>query len=54
MFRQRWAVDEEVPLTVRFRGATIGSFWADLVVASTVIVEVKATAAIDPYAEDKR
>jgi GxxExxY protein len=44
-------VRELAPLQVWFRGAVIGTFEADLVVENTVIVEVKAAAAIDAYAE---
>ena len=40
-----------VPLTVAYKGRTIGDFYADLVVNRTVLVEVKATAAIEDYAK---
>jgi GxxExxY protein len=43
------AVDEELPLPVWFRGHQIVKFRADLVVASAVIVEVKARPEIDPF-----
>ena len=43
------AVDEELPLPVWFRGRQIVKFRADLVVASAVIVEVKARPEIDPF-----
>jgi GxxExxY protein len=42
---------EEVPLEVHFRGAVIGRFYADLVVARVVLVETKATATLESYAE---
>jgi GxxExxY protein len=42
-------VDEETPLPVWFRGYQIVKFRADLVVASVVIVEVKARPELDPY-----
>ena len=40
-------VQEGAKLTVTFRGQTIGSFFADLVVNHVVLVEVKAIPAID-------
>jgi GxxExxY protein len=42
---------EEVPLEVHFRGARVGRFHADLVVARVVLVETKATATLQSYAE---
>jgi GxxExxY protein len=42
-------VDEEKPLPVWFKGHQIVKFRADLVVASAVIVEVKARPEIDPF-----
>ena len=44
-------VAEEVPLPVHFRGTLIGTFRADLIVNGVVLVEVKAAAAIESYAE---
>ena len=44
-------VDVEVQLDVRFRGQVIGKFFADLVVNEAVLVEVKGTTRIEPYAE---
>ena len=41
----------EPPLSVHFRGRMVGHFLPDIVVADTVIVEVKATATIEGYAE---
>jgi GxxExxY protein len=46
-------VAEEVSLPVHFRGSVIGTFRADLVVNGVVLVEVKAAAAIDSYAESQ-
>ena len=43
--------EEEVVLTVPFRGAIIGSFRADLIVDHVVLVEVKATPILEPYQE---
>jgi GxxExxY protein len=45
------AASDEVPLRVHFRGEVIGIFRADLVVAGVVLVEVKAAAVLDGYAE---
>ena len=42
---------EEVPLEVHFRGAVVGRFHADLIVARVVLVETKATATLERYAE---
>jgi GxxExxY protein len=42
---------EEPALTVVFRGATIGNFHPDLVVQNVVLVEVKAAATLDNYAQ---
>jgi GxxExxY protein len=42
---------EEQSITVAFRGRLIGSFHADIVVAGVVLVEVKATATIESYAQ---
>ena len=43
------SVEEEKPLPVWFRGYQIVKFRADMVVASTVIVEVKTRPEIDPF-----
>lgn len=40
-------VDREVPFEIHFRGETIGRYIADLVVDSSVVVEVKAASGID-------
>lgn len=45
------AVYEEVPIRVHFHGVLVGSFEADLVVQGAVLVEVKAAAALEPYAQ---
>ena len=42
---------EEVPLEVHFRGALVGRFHADLIVARVVLVETKAIATLESYAE---
>ena len=44
-------VDRQVPITVVFRGHTIGTFKADMIVESRVVVELKAARAIDPAHE---
>ena len=41
-----YAVARQAPLQVRFRGQVVGQFWADLVVESKVIVELKAVATL--------
>jgi GxxExxY protein len=41
-------VERQVPIQVRFRGEAIGQFYADLVVAGKVIVELKAVKALAP------
>jgi GxxExxY protein len=41
-------VDSERPIKVRFRGAVVGEFRADLVVDDVVICELKAASAIVP------
>jgi len=45
------SVVEEQILRVLFRNHVIGTFYGDLVVEGVVIVEVKAAAAIEAYAE---
>jgi GxxExxY protein len=44
-------VMEEYPLNVQFRGRCIGKFYADLIVNRTVLVEVKGSRDIEPYAQ---
>ncbi|MEN6305771.1 MAG: GxxExxY protein [Armatimonadia bacterium] len=38
--------ERQVPLQVRFRGHVVGNFYADIVVAGKVIVELKAVSAL--------
>ena len=45
------AAVEEQSITVTFHGVRIGTFYADIVVAGVVLVEVKATASIENYAQ---
>jgi GxxExxY protein len=45
------AVSVEVPLLVEFRGRTIGTFQADMVVDTTVLIEVKAAQMLEGYAQ---
>jgi GxxExxY protein len=40
-------VDKEVALSARFRGQTVGTFKADLVVSRSVVVELKAVRALE-------
>jgi GxxExxY protein len=42
---------EEMHISVPFRGVTIGSYYADIVVGGVVLVEVKATATIENHAQ---
>jgi len=42
---------EEQSITVAFRERWIGTFYADIVVAGVVLVEVKAAATIENYAQ---
>jgi GxxExxY protein len=44
-------VEQQVPVTVHFRGAPIGSFRIDLLVESAVAVELKASRILDPSHE---
>lgn len=46
--RARLRVEREVPFEIFFGGVVVGRYRADMIVASTVIVEVKAGAGIDP------
>ena len=45
------SVRREMPLVVVFRGKTVGSFRADLVVNKLIIVEVKACSRLQPLHE---
>jgi GxxExxY protein len=38
--------DEEVPLTVSFRGQIVGDFYADILVNDRLVIELKATKAL--------
>jgi len=42
LFQRRMNVAREVPVTVYYKGVTVGTYRADLLVADTVVVEVKA------------
>jgi GxxExxY protein len=42
---------QEVPIQVRFRGRSIGDFYADLIVERVLLVEVKGGKTIEGYAE---
>ena len=42
LFQRRMNVAREVPVTVYYKGVTVGTYRADLIVADTVVVEVKA------------
>jgi GxxExxY protein len=42
LFQRRMNVAREVPVTVYYKGVTVGTYRADLVVADTVVVDVKA------------
>ncbi|MCL2640301.1 MAG: GxxExxY protein [Phycisphaerales bacterium] len=41
-------VEQQKPISVQYHGCIVGEYIADLVVAGTVIVELKAARAIDP------
>ena len=41
-------VQAQVPMTVQFRGVTVGEFFADILVENKVIVEIKAHKALLP------
>jgi GxxExxY protein len=43
-------VTRQAPLEVWFRGYSIGTFYADLIVDRTVLIEIKASATIEGYA----
>lgn len=49
--RQQIAVEQEKPLRVCYRGAVVGEYLADLVVAERVIVEGKAVVQLEPVHE---
>jgi GxxExxY protein len=45
------AVQRQLPLKVTFRGAVVGDFRPDLLVAKTVLLELKAGRVLDPLHE---
>lgn len=49
LFQRRMNVAREVPVTVYYKGVTVGTFRADLVIAETVVVEVKAGEQLADY-----
>ena len=44
-------VVQEMPMQVHYRGRVIGEFYADLVVDNLILVEIKASAVLDGYAQ---
>jgi GxxExxY protein len=44
-------VAREVPIDVRYKGQSVGSYRVDLLVDDAVVLEVKATRCLDPQAE---
>lgn len=44
-------VEKEQPITVHFRGQTVGEFRSDLLVEGRVLCELKAVSSIDPAFE---
>lgn len=46
-------IEREVMISVYYHGARVGSFRADLVVESKVVVEIKAGRGIDPVSESQ-
>jgi GxxExxY protein len=42
LFQRRMNVARDVPVTVYYKGVTVGTYRADLLVADTVVVEVRA------------
>ena len=51
LFARRMNVTREVPVTVFYKGVTVGAFRADLLVADTVVVRV--TAGVDDLEEHR-
>src|SRR4051794_23215046 len=45
------SIGQQVPVKVHFEGETVGEYFADLIVAGSVIVELKAAEAIKPAHE---
>jgi len=44
-------VEQQRPITVRYKNEVVGDYFADLVVEGAVIVELKATRSIEPVHE---
>src|SRR5262245_33020471 len=44
-------VEQQVPITVRFEGEVVGEYFADLLVAGVIIIELKAAKTIGPEHE---
>ena len=42
------AIEAEVPLSVNFRGKSVGHYYADLLVENKVVVELKAVSTLTP------
>jgi len=51
--RRGLQVDQQRPVEVRYRDEVVGHYFADLMVEDTVVVELKATRAIDPVHESQ-
>lgn len=47
------SVEKEFPITVTYKGVTVGDFRADILVENKVIIELKAVREIDPIHEVK-
>jgi GxxExxY protein len=46
-----WEVQQQAPIQVLYEGQTVGEYFADLVVANKVIVEIKAVSNLDKIHE---
>src|SRR5699024_10475932 len=44
-------VKSEVPLTVSYKGRTVGEYRADMIVEQSVLLELKAQSNLPPYAQ---
>ena len=44
-------VERQAPIKVNFRGSVVGDFYADLLVESRILVELKAVKALEPIHE---
>lgn len=51
LLEARLQVERERPIVVRFRGAVVGNFRADLIVGKVVLVEAKACSRLNPLHE---